>query len=1003
MTHEEERWRRVESLCSEALARPASTRLEFLQRACGDDEALRREVESLVARASRADEFLEGPVAAVMAGMMTTDSSLLTGRRFGAFELGRLLGAGGMGRVYRARDTQLGRDVAIKVLPAAFATDADRLARFDSEARVLASFNHPHIAAIYGLEKNTALGPGQAATPALVLELVEGETLAELLTASKASRPSRRRGGVDALDAGMPPGALPLDEALTIARQTALALEAAHERGIVHRDLKPANIKITPDGVVKVLDFGLAKALDAARNVTDTAAVSAASVTEPGMILGTAHYMAPEQAKGLEVDRRVDLWAFGCLLFELLTGRRAFEGETLTAVLLAVTTHSPDWDALPAATPPGIRTLLRRCLEKDPRRRMDSAAVARIEIDEAIADLERSRVAASACGMTPTGSLSAPPASAPAHASRSRHPALAAKVALAAAATAAASFWLFPQDEATVTGVLHLENPMQITSSLDVEGYPTWSPDGRRLAYQATPNGHSFIADHDIWVTQIGSGEPVNLTKGSPANDRRPSWSPDGAEIAFYSDRGGEWGVYAVSSIGGTPRKLLSLPGMEAQSWSAPQWSHDAKSLVVSARLMDANAVFVLELSSLSATKVMLPAHDGNVCWDLSVSPDGGRFAYVAGGGGSTEITQLWSIGSTGDDPRPLTDGRTNVWSPTWSSDGRTIYYLSNRGGSMDLWQQALQPNGSAAGEPVALTRGLGIRSAALSRDGSKLAYSSGGWVANVWRAPLLRDRPVGWADARPVTSEHAFIEFVDVSPDGKVLALSSDRRGNQDLWRLPADGGEMTPLTTDPAPDWNPRWSPDGTQVAFYSYRGGSRDIWVMPATGGQARQLSSGAEQDMYPSWSSDGRRIAFRSGPVVSTVDSSGGGLKRLPIGGLPEWAPDGRSLVIGRQDRHYRLSVDGGDPVPLPATTFAANYRRLSRDGRFLYYSVINGPRENHDFYRLSLSDGSNARLTQLQGRRGSLGYVFATDDRDLYFTWREDEGDIWVMDVAKPAP
>jgi dipeptidyl aminopeptidase/acylaminoacyl peptidase len=346
------------------------------------------------------------------------------------------------------------------------------------------------------------------------------------------------------------------------------------------------------------------------------------------------------------------------------------------------------------------------------------------------------------------------------------------------------------------------------------------------------------------------------------------------------------------------------------------------------------------------------------------------------------------------------------VRSPTWSSDGRTIFYVSNRGGSADLWQQALAPDGTPIGEPAAVTQGLGIRSAVFSPDGTRLVYERGGAFANVWRVPLLSDRAATWADAKQLTSERAYIEFVEVSPDGETLAVSSNRRGNQDLWLLPSAGGDMTQLTTDLTPDWNPRWSPDGSQIAFYGYRSGNRDIWVMSSRGGPAQQLSFHEGQDRYPSWSPDGLEIVFQSVGMKSVliVGAKGGEPRSLPGAGgaqITEWSPDGRFFVFQRQGQLYRVAKDGGEPVllPVPHRPFSP---RISRDSHAVYYSVISGPREHQGHWRLLLENGTHSQLTRLEGRRGVIGDMFSTDDRYLYFSWREDEGDIWVMDVVPDA-
>ena len=355
-------WPRVKDVFAGARALPADRRPAYLAEACGGNDALREEVESLLASDQRAKSFLEAP--AVVRGDAARDQarSMVEGQRLGVYQVQALLGAGGMGEVYRARDTKLERDVAVKVLPHAFTSDPERLARFEREARMLAALNHPNIGAIYGFEEAEGIR-------FLVLELVDGQTLADTL--ADVSR-QRSQG----------PG-LPIRDALSIARQIAEALDIAHEKGIIHRDLKPANITITPDGVVKVLDFGLAKAAgdDSTPDLTHSP-TKTLNHTSDGAVMGTPGYMSPEQARGQVVDKRTDIWAFGCVLYEMLTGRVAFKGGTVSDTIVAVLGSEPEWDALPGATPASVRLLLQRCLDKDPKRRLRDLGDVRFEIDE---------------------------------------------------------------------------------------------------------------------------------------------------------------------------------------------------------------------------------------------------------------------------------------------------------------------------------------------------------------------------------------------------------------------------------------------------------------------------------------------------------------------------------------------------------------------------------------------------------------------------------------------
>ncbi len=952
------RWQRLQIIVQSALERPADERAAFVAEACGGDDDLRREAASLLEREGRADEFLANPLDVHAAADQSRGPALVSGQAIAHYRIVKAIGAGGMGEIYLAHDTRLDRQVALKILPTELAVDASRRSRFAREAKAVAALNHPNIVTVYAVEEADG-------RHFITMELVKGKTLAELLPSKGFS----------------------LKQFFNIAVPLADAIAAAHQQGITHRDLKPANIMVREDGQLKVLDFGLAKATgDLANRGADAFTRSA---TQPGQIAGTPAYMSPEQAEGKTIDTRSDIFSLGVLFYEMLTGERPFAGETAAAVVSSILrdTPRPVSELLPDM-PRELGRLVHRCLAKDPFGRYQSVIDLRHALEETKQDVDSGvRDSTISPGQTTARSLTTPLA----------------VVAAALVAILAGAWWLMMgRGSADPLKTPRPQNAVQVSTGLGAENYPTWSPDGGRLAYELDQAGYSFGGPSDIWVVQLGSGEPVNVTSDHAGNDLRPSWSPDGREIAFFSDRDRDWGVYVVAAIGGNARKVLPLPGFAPFGWSAPQWSADGAKLLVAMNQKDEKAVTTVSLQSLETSRVTLPRHEGEFMSDLSVTPDGRRFAYIVGGV-AADVSRLWTIPAAGGEGLPVTDGRTMVLSPTWSADGHQVFYVSNQGGSMELWQQSMAVDGTPTGQPLAITQGLGIRSAAFSRDGSKLAYSRGARVANVWRVPILSDRPATWTDAKQLTSDNAFIESLDASPDGSLLVLSSDRRGNPDLWLMPAAGGEMTQLTTDPTPDWFPRWSPNGREIAFHAYRTGNRDIFVMPSRGGAARQLTFDPAQERMPSWSSDGLEVAFQSsrlGPRHTwIVPAKGGEAYQLTPGrNGAEWSPEGGWLLVPREDGLYRVARHGSETVRLSSTDNISS-PRFSRDGKSIYYKAVEGPQANQDLWKLSLDGGRVSRLTKLEGRRGTLGQGFTTDGRYLYFTWREDDGDIWVMDVV----
>ncbi len=508
---------------------------------------------------------------------------LTPGARFGTYEVLAPLGAGGMGEVYRARDTRLKREVALKVLPDAFSQDPDRLARFQREAELLATLNHPNIAAVYGLEQ-------AGGVTAIILELVEGETLEEMLARSEDRALPKSGGG---RYSGRP---LTVNEALPIARQIADALETAHEKGVIHRDLKPANIKVTPHGTVKVLDFGLAKLADPVgaglqtgpSSLSQSPTITTPAMTHAGMILGTAAYMSPEQARGKPVDKRADIWAFGCVLYEMLTGTRAFLGETTADTIAAILEREPDWNGLPAATPASIRRLLERCLTKDPRRRFRDIGDASLDLAE------------------PGSSERTAPVAKP-----DRRAWMTIGVLVLALVAALIPTVLYFGSTAPPARDVRLEIPVP-SGSMNLA--PAISPDGRRLVYVAA-SGNDKTA---LWLRPLNAVEAEVL----PGTDGgvQPFWSPDSRWVAFFA--GGK--LKKVDAAGGLPQVLTDVAGIAGGTWNRDGIIVYASTVLRRIADSGGDATDVTELdTSLKETFHSFP----------SFLPDGRHFLYVAGSG----------------------------------------------------------------------------------------------------------------------------------------------------------------------------------------------------------------------------------------------------------------------------------------------------------------------------------------------------------------------------------
>ncbi len=870
-----------------------------------------------------------------------------------------------MGEVFRATDTRLGREVALKLLPKPFAFDPERLGRFDREARLLASLNHPGIAHLYGFE--TATLDDGSSVHLIAMELVEGEDLGDRLKR----------------------GAIPLDETIAIAKQIAEALEEAHEKGIVHRDLKPANIKLTPDGKVKVLDFGLAKAWtgDDGAGGTPSPEVSHSPTmtrqgTEAGMILGTAAYMSPEQARGKAVDKRADIWAFGVVLWEMLTGKRLFAGETVSDVLAAVLTREPDWTVLPARTQGRVREVLRRCLERDPKQRLHDIADARILLEEALSG------AASEVSLAPAGG-------------RSRKQGLLLPAFAALALVAAGLGWVLLRRPAPAPRILSFA---QVTDQPGVETTPSLSPDGKSVVYAKTVG-----TDTDLYLLRIGSRNAVRLTPDSPAEDIEPAFSPDGERIVFRSGRDGG-GVFLMTASGESVTRLTD-------SGFSPSWSPDGAEIVVAPGAFGAPTGIFANTHGLSAVNVKSRQVRAIAIDERALqpawSPGGARIAYwgVRGPSGQRDI---WTVAADGSDAVGggvrVTQDSALDWSPTWSPDGRYLYFSSTRGGTMNLWRVPIEErSGRTLGEPEPITTpSTWSGFLAFSRDGTRLAFASLDYRSTLLRVAFDAAREAILGPPVPILKGTRAIRDHELSPDGEWIAFT-EAGVREDLFVARVDGTQYRRLTDDAFRDRGPAWSPDGTRVAFYSDRSGGYDLWAIRPDGSGLVPLTSGTGLSGFPAWSPDGKAIAFGfdrwlivNPKATSTTPPPAEAAISPTERFLPtSWSPDG-GRIAGQV-----LSADGSGAAvglySLKAKEFARVLGESSQargwlfpvwlaDGRRLLVRRPDG------IAVVNADTGAGRRLIAVGGEMVGRSVGLSGDNRWITYTETATEGDIWLATI-----
>jgi Tol biopolymer transport system component len=848
------------------------------------------------------------------------------GQRLGAYEVTERIGSGGMGEVYRARDTRLGRDVALKILPASFAGDPERLGRFEREARLLAALNHPNVGAIYGFEDT---GDSRA----LVLELVEGETLHDFIQ----NRRSR----------GQP---VSNEEALAIARQIADALDATHEKGIVHRDLKPANVKITPDGAVKVLDFGLGRAAPRAADATASHAPTMTSDgTLPGVVLGTAAYMSPEQARGGAVDKRADIWAFGCVLYELLSGVRAFAGDTFSDTIAHVIERTPDWSALPERTPGGVRRLLRRCLEKDVRRRLRDVGDARLDLDDALDE--------AAEGLRPTSAALRRP-----------------------------------------------EVRLERLTDLAGVGSPAVSPDGKMVAFLAVTGGRQ-----QIWIRMLAGGAPLQITRDD-ADHEAPRWTPDSSALVYFSPEpeGDTGNLWQIPALGGPPRHVAAAMGGGDVSHDGRRVALFSRAsggtVLVVAALDGSRSETVLALSPeflyvrprWSPDDRLIAYQRTGVLFDTALEvvagaggeprtlaraqwlrghawlPDGSALVYSSSTGSTLAYpptNNLRVVQGDGSDDRQLTFGDVSYFEPDTDASGRLL--ASRVRSRSDVWRFPIEgtPDENVR-SAVRITRQTGqIQAPSVGPDGREIVYiSDNGGHGNLWVAR------VDGSAVRQITFERDPGVTVAVpawSPAGNQVTFVRAHDAHLDICSINGDGSRFRTVLADA---YAPCWSGDGRWI--YCSRAGGRIDKVSLETGVVTPVRTDRATT---PSISRDGAALYFTR-------------LSDLPLGAGGDCEACRARPEDGPVEVLARLPTSRVPLVPrLNLHMF------LSPDGRWLAAPLLDGATTN--IWLVPTEGGPMRAVTDFGDRPVSItrSLSWSPDGRELYAAVAEIDADIVALD------
>lgn len=883
---------------------------------------------------------------------------LNAGSQIGPYEIVGMLGAGGMGEVYRARDPRLNREAAIKVLPQQFSDDGDRLRRFEQEARAAGMLSHPNILTIHDIGRTDGM-------VYVVSELLEGETLRERLQT----------------------GSIPARKAVEYALQIARGLSAAHDKGIAHRDLKPENIFLTRDGRVKILDFGLAKLSDeAVAPVAERSALQTMDQgTQPGIVLGTMGYMAPEQVRGLGADHRSDIFAFGAILYEMLTGNRAFHGKSTADTISAILKEDPpELSAIARDVPPSLEHVIRHCLEKNPEERFQSAR-------DLAFDLEM------LSGISSASSQQLPVAM---EEKRKIPWKIVVPVLMLAAILLAFLAGRKTAGTAAEKAVASAPLETRFERLTDLQGQEYWpgiAPDGKSFVYVREVKGKLHI-----FLSRVGGQKPIDLTEDSDVDNTHPTFSPDGQQIAFRSERNGG-GIFLMGATGESVKRLSNLG-------SNPSWSPDGKEVVCATEGVGdplgrgtTSQLWAFQVSS--GEKRLITKGDAV---QPSWSPHGQRIAYwgLRGAGGQRDI---WTIDAKGkEQPVSVTDDRATDWNPFWSPDGNYLYFVSDRGGTMNLWRVSIdETSGEVRTQPESITTpSVWSDGFSISSNGS-IVFSALDQRSLFQKVQFNAEQLIFQGELQTVFTSGDTLAFLRISPDGKFLTYGS-WWPQGDISILPSDGSDRRKLTDDPQKDRYPNWTPDGKDIIFMSDRSGRYEFWMIHPDGSGLRKVTETTDSNWRPVFSPDGHYLSSFNGEATVLFDTS----KPMPwknptvLPPLPDelafsaavWSADGKTLIgpaIAPDDSLHKMLVlysleqKQYEEIPLPYVPnndgiVWVNPQRLL---------ILSG-----DSTHLMMFDTTTKKVTEIQVPSGFKAYElqYSPSEKSLFFVSASLQSDVWLM-------